>query len=112
MGQRHRNAYTEQEVLNFGLDVEEINPPTSIRGQLEYTGSGWVRKGSGLVSKKITVSGTTVYVACAPIGTAQASATWQAKKIATSGNDTTITWADGNANFDNVATDLTALTYS
>lgn len=28
------------------------------------------------------------------------------------GNDSTITWADGNAEFDNVATDLTSLTYS
>lgn len=29
-----------------------------------------------------------------------------------SGSYTIITWCDGNANFDNVATDLTALTYS
>jgi len=64
------------------------------------------------MAKKITVVGTTVYVAQAPIGTAQATAGWQCKKIATAAGTTTITWADGNANFDNVATDLTVLTYS
>lgn len=61
---------------------------------------------------KITVSGANTYVATAPIGTAQSAAAWQVKKINVSGGTTTITWADGNANFDNVATDLTALTYN
>ncbi len=60
---------------------------------------------------KITVSGTITYVGKAPIGTAQSAARWQAKKIdETSG--TVITWADGDDAYDNVATDLTALTYT
>lgn len=37
---------------------------------------------------------------------------WQVKKIEASGANRVITWADGNAEFDNVATDLTALTYA
>ena len=111
MGHRNRIGLTELEILNFGLDVEEVNPPTSLRGQLEWTGTGWVRKNTNLVSKKITVSGDNTYVASAPIGSAQASAVWQVKKIAVVGSDTTITWADGDSNFDNVATDLTVLTY-
>lgn len=60
---------------------------------------------------KITEVGTITYIAKAAAGSSQASAVWQAQKI----NETTgtvITWADGNTNFDNVATDLTVLTYS
>jgi len=65
------------------------------------------------VAKKITVDGSYTYIAAAPIGTAQATAKWQAKCIYDDGaGTTTITWADGDANFDNSATDLTALTYS
>ena len=111
MGHRNRVGLTEQEILNFGLDVEDVNPPTSLRGQLEWTGTGWVRKNSGLMAKKITTSGDNTYVACAVMGSAQASAVWQVKKISVSGSDTVITWADGDSNFDNVATDLTVLTY-
>ena len=60
---------------------------------------------------KITTSGLITYVATAAPGTAQSSAAWQVKKIdETSGM--VITWADGDANFDNVATDLAALSYS
>jgi|WetSurMetagenome_2_1015567.scaffolds.fasta_scaffold15037_4 hypothetical protein len=66
---------------------------------------------SKAVAKKITVSGSTTYIASAPIGTAQATAGWQAKKISVSGSDTTITWA-GSGAFNQVATDLTSLSYA
>lgn len=112
MGKYGRTEWTEQEILNLGLDDELIKPPTSVRGMLEFTGNGWARAQSGLMACKITVSGTTTYVGLAPIGSAQASAVWQAQKISTTGASTIIEWADSNANFDNVATDLTALTYS
>lgn len=62
-------------------------------------------------AQKVTTSGSVTYVAIAVPGTAQSAAAWQVKKI----DDTTgtiTTWADGDANFDNIATDLTALTYS
>lgn len=60
---------------------------------------------------KTTVAGAITYVAKAQPGTAQADAEWQAYKVdETSG--TIITWADGNADFDNIATDLTTLSYS
>jgi hypothetical protein len=61
------------------------------------------------MADKIQTSGTDTYVAFSIPGTAQATALWQALKIDTSG---TVTWADGNSNFDNVATDLTILAYS
>lgn len=60
---------------------------------------------------KVTVSGSDTYVAIALAGTAQATAKWQCTKIAGT-TDTVITYADGNTDFDNVATDLTLLTYS
>lgn len=60
---------------------------------------------------KVTTSGSITYLALAKPGTAQSSAAWQARKIdATTG--AVITWADGDTEWNNVATDLTALTYS
>jgi hypothetical protein len=69
------------------------------------------REQSPLCAMKITEVGDTVYIAKAPVGTAQATAGWQVKRIQTVGADTAITWCDSNAAFDNVATDLTTLTY-
>lgn len=60
---------------------------------------------------KVTIVGTVLYVGKAPIGSLQSAAVWQVKKV-DSTTDILITWADANSNFDNVATDLTALTYS
>ena len=60
---------------------------------------------------KMTTVGDVDYIGEAAVGTATSAALWRAKKVdSTSG--ILITWADGNANFDNVATDLTTLTYS
>jgi len=58
---------------------------------------------------KITKVGTTNYVGFALPGSAESSAVWQCEKVLA---DATITWADGNQNFDNISSDLTALTYS
>ena len=60
---------------------------------------------------KLTESGNYTYVAKAPVGTLESAAAWKVFRI----DETTglkITWADGNANYDNVATNLTTLTYS
>ena len=60
---------------------------------------------------KITESGNITYIGKALPGSSQADAVWQCMKIdETSG--LVITWADGNELFDNVATDLTVLTYT
>jgi hypothetical protein len=100
---------TSQEIDNWSFD-ETYNVAVSL--PLGSDGTSVLKETSKQVAKKITVSGDNTYIAIAPIGTSQATAGWQAKKIAVSGGDTTITWADGNANFDNVATDLTSLSYS
>lgn len=60
------------------------------------------------LATKITVSGSNTYVGEALPGTAYSAATWRVQKIDASGN---ITWLDGNANFDNTATDLTTGSY-
>jgi hypothetical protein len=69
----------------------------------------------GSVSNYATIvdeaSATITYVGKALPGTATASALWQVQKIDTSG-DLTITWADGNADFDNVWNDRATLIYS
>jgi hypothetical protein len=57
---------------------------------------------------KIT-PGADTYIGEAVPGTLQSAAAWRCQKIDANGS---VTWADGNANFDNVATDLTALSYS
>ena len=60
---------------------------------------------------KITYSGAYTYIGSAPIGTAESAAAWKCLRIdETSGFK--MTWSDGDPNFDNVATDLTALSYS
>lgn len=84
---------------------------THVVENLGFDGANLQRMAADALAIKITVSGNVTYLAIAAPGTAQATAGWQARAIdETSG--TVITWADGDSNFDNVATDLTALTYS
>lgn len=109
-GKKKLTEWTVQQATNAAIDADV--PPFPAPGISTWDGIGWFKVMSKLVAKKITVDGDDTYVAIAPIGTAQATAGWQARKIAISGNDTTITWADGDASFNNVATDLTLLSYS
>lgn len=57
---------------------------------------------------KITTSGSDTYIGLAPPGTLQSSASWQAFKY----SNGIITYANGTSEFNNIATDLTALSYS
>jgi len=69
--------------------------------------------GESPFAQKVFVSGSHTYLAMAAPGTLEAEARWRAWDVDTSvANTTKITFADGNAQFDNVATDLTALDYS
>jgi len=97
-----------QEMQNLGFDTE-FNVPVS--HGLGYDGLTLQRVIASSVALKITESGSNTYIAIASPGTAQATARWQCRKIDES-SGIVITWADGDANFDNVATDLTALSYS
>ncbi len=52
------------------------------------------------------------YVGEASIGTATSSAAWRIKKITYTGSSLSITWADGDDNFDNVWDNRASLSYS
>jgi hypothetical protein len=103
-----QNKYTEQNTDNSSFDedfgIRLVEP-------VGYDGVNLQRLNASNMAVKVTVSGTTTYLALAAPGTAEATAKWQARKIDTS-SGVIITWADGNSDFDNVASDLTALTYS
>jgi len=60
-------------------------------------------------ARQIMVSGTDTYIAIAVAGSATSAAVWRAYKVDSDGSKT---WADGDTNFDNVATSLSGLTYS
>jgi len=53
----------------------------------------------------------TIYVCEAKVGSLSSSPVWRIKKIVSTQGAVT-TWADGNADFDNIADNRTSLTYS
>ena len=50
-------------------------------------------------------SGTDIYVCVGLVGSGLGEAVWQVKRISTS-SGVVVKWADGNANFDNLASNL------
>lgn len=107
-----KTELSSQTIDNYDFDKQY---GISRKAQYEYdpiTDSFVAKKTSGAVfATKITVVGSVTYVGKAAPGTAQSTAKWQVKKVEVSGSDTIISWADGG-NFSQVATDLTALTFS
>lgn len=74
------------------------------------TGQGFKTVNSVPLAVKVTEVSPNTYIAKSKPGTSQSDPYWQCMKI----NETSgavITWADGNDNFDNLATDLTGLDY-
>lgn len=63
-------------------------------------------------NKVIDVVGSTTYIGEADPGSALASAVWRIKRIQVVGDVSTILWADGNSDFDNVWDNRAALSYS
>lgn len=100
--------FTFQEMFNLSFDPDFNQNTVEIMG---FDGQNLQRLPAGNFATKKTVSGTTTYFAKAAPGTLQSTAKWQAFKLDKS-SGLVITWADGDNNFDNIATDLTALTYS
>lgn len=101
----HDKATATKRVMLYGWNAESLAP---VRLNVDGLGALEAPKAT-----KITESGSYTYIAVAEPGTAQNVAAWQVKRIYDDGAGTiTITWADGDASFDNTATDLTALTYS
>lgn len=105
---QHEKPYSLPHVQNQSFDPEF---QTSVVQPLGYDGVGLQRALAESMAMKITEVGSVTYIALAAPGTAESEAKWQVKKMdETSG--LRITFADGDSNFNNVATDLTALTYS
>ena len=75
----------------------------------------------GLVSRNLKVeyaiqideaSSTITYAGYAAVGTATSAASWRIKRISISGTVTSITFADGDANYNNIWDNRAALSYS
>ncbi len=58
------------------------------------------------------VDAGTTYQCSAEPGTLTSAAKWRIKKISKVGTVTSVTWADGNTEFDNIADDRATLTYA
>jgi hypothetical protein len=99
-------VYSLQEMFNrsFDADFEQNTVET-----LGFDGQSLQKDNADNLATQIQTSGSDTYIGVAAPGTATSAARWQAMKVDSAGN---ITYADGNPNFDNVATDLTSLTYS
>lgn len=103
-----QNQFSEQNILNTSYDTDfgvlSVEP-------IEYNGQGLQRQIATSMSLKMETSGSVKYIAIAKPGTAQSEAKWQCKKLDTT-SGLVITWADGNADFDNTADSLSSLTYT
>ena len=63
-------------------------------------------------SQIIRVNSSSTYIMKATPGSTSGAALWQVQRITEAGTSVDIEWADGNANFDNVASGYLSLTYS
>lgn len=78
------------------IDTEAISESTSFNGKLLQVDS----------------VGSTTYLGYANPGTLTSAATWSVKRVVETGNDASITWADGANEFVNIWDDRLSLTYS
>lgn len=77
------------------------------------TGQGYkITKGVEEVTYIDEASSSITYIGKAGIGVSTSSASWQIKKILTSGSVTSITYAGGTDNYDQVWNDRSGLSYS
>lgn len=104
--QQALNAMSEQlESVDVGVRMKPQFPTT-----LKVTNTDGSAVNSDIpLATKITTSGTDTYVGEALPGSSQAAAVWRIQKIDNDGN---VTWKDGDSEFDNTATDLTAGSFS
>lgn len=66
----------------------------------------------GKETKIDEASGNLTYLGIAMINSSASDAVWQIRRIQKVGSVTTIEWADGNDNFDNIWDDRASLSYS
>jgi len=102
-----KEPYSQVHTDNQSFDAQF---QTYVHQPLGFDGQALQRMRADAVAMKMTTVGSVTYLAIAAPGTVESDAKWQCKKI----DQTTglvMTFADGDASFDNVATDLTALSY-
>ena len=85
--------------------------------ELSFAGAGTIPVSEVKITdnEKIIIDESTagtIYVGRATIGTATTSATWQIQRTMTVANITTVEWADGNIQYDNVWDNRGSLSYS
>jgi hypothetical protein len=97
------DKFLEDDNGDTAVNVSSANIENKLEEVLSALGVGAVRLDD--------VGAGVSYVGAAVAGASTASAVWQIKKIVESGNDITVTWADGNTNFDNVWNNRLSLTY-
>lgn len=106
---------------NRGVEVFQIvEGGVKFPGSIEVTGTATGNFGVGgggggtLDEAKRTdnVSDSTFYHGWAAIGTSAAAASWKICKVVLTGDDAVTTWADGDADYDNVWNDRASLSYS
>jgi hypothetical protein len=84
----------------------------SIRIGQRYTDGNAHTIAGALAYRKDDPGAGTVYEGDAEPGSASNAAVWRIKRTVTSGGSITVTWADGNGNFDNVWDNRASLSYS
>lgn len=100
---------------NFKVSIEEVNGTTDFA--TETTLAALLTEllvMNGGMAMQVDDTGTTLYQGWAEPGTATSASGWRIRRVVSSGTptDTSITFADGNRNFDNVWDSRTGLTYS
>jgi hypothetical protein len=80
---------------------------------LEYDPSGVMRSKvtNNLATRLDDTADPVLYLGKSPIGSSTSDPVWQIKKVDTT-SGVVITWADGNADFDNIWDNRTSLTYN
>lgn len=111
MTRNHPIQDSEQRILNKALD-NDFDALVVSNGV--FDGKDLQRAiDPKLMNQVIITAGQITYICIAPAGTARSEEKWQCKKIDESTvNEVTITWANGNTNFDSSSTDPSSLTYS
>lgn len=102
---------TPQEVVITHLDDSiKIGNGTYF---MEVNSDGSTSTSSAAYSTRIDeVSSAVTYFGKAGLGAAEGSAIWQISKLTISGTVSTLVYADGNKNFDNVWSNRASLTYT
>lgn len=100
-----KTAKSSQEIDNLSFDTSTNTRVTQVVG---FAGDSVIQMLADSLNVKIQSSGTATYVGLAAPGVSQSAALWQAFKY----DSGVLIYADGNSSFDNVASDLTSLTYS